>query len=68
MNLKFNVHKWNGSQWEYIDTARANNEQSAALKIAKKRGMSGRFAAYPHIDNEPGMVTSNTPFTVIGTK
>lgn len=63
--LKFNVHRWNGKDWEYVATAQSENEQSAAKAVAHKFNLSGRFASYPHIDTYQGQVTSRTNFTVI---
>jgi len=64
-NMKFNVHKWNGKDWEYVATATAENEQIAAQMVSQRFGLKGRFASYPHADSYVGQKTSNSVFTVI---
>lgn len=64
--MKFNVHKWDGKSWVYVATATAANEQVAARMVAQRFNISGRFAAYPHINNPTSQATSNTIYTMVG--
>ncbi len=50
-NLKWNVHVWDGKNWVYLFTARADSAQDACLTGASRNGTRKKYQAWPHIEN-----------------
>lgn len=48
--MKFNVHHWDGKNWNYLCTVRADSE-GEAIDMVESRYGKARYQAYPHIDN-----------------
>lgn len=63
--MRFNVHHWDGRNWQYVATVKAENEQEAAKRLSMRFSLKGRFASYPHIDEQSDQITSKTPFTEV---
>ena len=49
---KFNVHLWDGRNWNYLCTVKANTERDSVEMAASRYGLNNRYQAYPHINNQ----------------
>jgi hypothetical protein len=50
-DLMWNVHMWDGKEWVYLFTAKAENAEKACLMGASRNGTWKKYQAWPHIDN-----------------